>query len=254
MTAAFPHPASDSDGDGYADRLDLDSDNDGLSDVLETSGPRADLDGDGIIDNRADANGDGLADNIVVNALDDSDGDGFANHLDLDSDGDGALDLAEAGGDDLNGDGLVDAWTDSDGDGEVDAVDVDVTGGEDADGDGIDDFADADFIFADDTDGDGIIDMFDSDFLGTGFLPFLVNGDASVPGDLPDVDGNGVADVLEVNIAAALPEGLIRTGLAGRGGCVIGTGGGAVDPLLALLAALAAGGMLYRRRPRRLHG
>ena len=73
-----------------------------------------------------------------------------SNHLDLDSDGDGALDLAEAGGDDLNGDGLVDAWTDSDGDGVVDAVDVDVTGGEDADGDGIDDFADADFIFADD--------------------------------------------------------------------------------------------------------
>ena len=86
------------------------------------------------------------------------------------------------------------------------------------------------------------------------FLPFLVNGDASVAGELPDVDGNGVPDVLEVNLAAALPEGLIHTGLAGRGGCVIGTGGGAVDPLLALLAALAAGGMMYRRRPRRLPG
>jgi len=100
--------------------------------------------------------------------------------------------------------------------------------------------------------------MFDDDFLGTGFLPFVVTVEVAEPGQLPDVDSNGVPDVLEVNLAAALPEAspeeFVRTGLAGRGGCVIGTGGGAVDPLLALLAALAAGGMIYRRRPRRSHG
>jgi len=247
-TAANPHADPDSDGDGHVDHLDLDSDNDGLPDVWETLGPDADTNGDGHLDDWSDFDGDGLADNYVANSLVDTDNDGATNHLDLDSDGDGALDLAEAGGDDLNGDGLVDAWTDSDGDGIVDAVDVDVTGGNDADGDGIDDFADADYIFADDTDGDGIIDLFDADFLGDGYLPFTAGGEAVEPGALPDLDGNGVADVLEANApAAALPEGIIHTGLAGRG-CVVGGIGAPPDPLLPLLAVLAAGGLLYRRR------
>ena len=260
MTAAFPHADPDSDGDGIVDHLDLDSDNDGLPDTWESISSLADVDGDGVLDDLTDLNGDGLADNYNANTLVDTDRDGASNHLDLDSDGDGILDLTEAGGDDLNGDGLVDAWTDSDGDGIVDAVDVDITDGADEDGDGIDDFADADFIFANDSDGDGIIDIFDDDFLGTGFLPFVVNGEVSEPGELPDVDANGVPDVLEVNAvtAAALPEGLIHTGLAGRGGCAIAPplAGGVktpVDPLLALLAVLAAGGMIYRRRERALY-
>jgi len=170
------------------------------------------------------------------------DGDGVANHLDLDSDGDGIADLSEVGGEDLNGDGLVDSWTDSDGDGIVDSVDVDVTGGEDADGDGIDDFADADFIFADDTDGDGIIDLFDEDFLGSGFLPIVVGGEVVSPGNFPDIDSNGVADVLEANgPAAALPDnGVILTGLAGSG---------ATGPLMPLiLSALSLIGLASRRR------
>ncbi len=58
-----------------------------------------------------------------------------------------------------------------------------------------------------------------------------------------------LADVLQANApAAALPGGLIHTGLSGRGGCGLGTGGGPFYPLLALMAVLAAGGMLFRRR------
>lgn len=232
--------------------------------MWESFGLQADLDGNGRLDDGIDADADGVFDNIVVNALSDTDGDGISNHYDLDSDGDGAWDLAEAGGDDLNDDGQIDAWTDSDGDGVVDAVDVDVTGGDDVDGDGIDDFADADFIFADDTDGDGVIDLFDADFLGDGYLPLTVDGQRLAPGELRDADGNGIADVFEANDivdvfepntpAAALPEGQIHTGLAGRGGCSIGIGGGTPDPLLPLLAILAAGTLMYRgrnaRRPR----
>ena len=208
-----------------------------------------------------DLNGDGLADNVLANDVVDTDGDSATNHLDIDADNDGTPDLVEAGGSDLNGDGLVDAWTDSDGDGVVDAVDVDITGGDDADGDGIDDFADADFVFLSDTDGDGIVDLFDSDFLGDGFLPFTADGDSIANVELPDVDGNGIIDVLEPNAAlpeVAAAEGVILTGLAGRGGCAIAPLGTLsnsgtrtpVDPMLPLLAILAAGALTYRRRMR----
>jgi len=252
-TAANPHANPDSDGDGYVNHLDLDSDNDGLPDVWESTGLSADADGDGYLDDTTDLNGDGLADNVIANNVVDTDNDGAHNHLDLDSDNDGALDITEAGGDDLNNDGRVDAWTDSDGDGVVDAVDVDITGGNDADGDGIDDFADADFIAASDFDNDGIIDQFDDDFLGTGFLPLTINGDDPQTVSLPDTDGDGIPDVIQVNapaLEAALPSGFVHTGLAGNG-CVIGTSDSPTDPLLPLLAGLALGGMLYRRRESR---
>ena len=86
-------------------------------------------------------------------------------------------------------------------------------------------------------------------FLGDGFLPFTADGEPVIGAALPDLDGNGLADVLEPPVpAAALPEGLIRTGLAGRGGCVVGGAGAPVDPLLPLLGVMAAAGMMYRRR------
>ena len=43
----------------------------------------------------------------MMRALDDSDGDGIINGFDLDSDGDGCLDVIEAGYDDGDGDGLL---------------------------------------------------------------------------------------------------------------------------------------------------
>ena len=107
-------------------------------------------------------------------------------------------------------------------------------------------------------------------------MPPTANGDAIAATDLPDVDGDGIPDVLEVNeestavappgeapvatpapaeapVVGAANEGLIHTGLAGRCGCVIGTVGGATDPLLPLLAMIAAGTLIWRRRQTRSH-
>ncbi|NJR70124.1 MAG: DUF4347 domain-containing protein [Synechococcales cyanobacterium CRU_2_2] len=128
-------PPSDSDGDGMADFQDLDSDNDGLSDVIEAGG--TDLNGDGLIDGDAtDTDGDGLADAVDPTSgrprsgtplpVPDTDGDGIADFRDLDSDNDGLFDLLEGGLNpaivDLNGDGRVDG-PDGDRDGIPDPID-----------------------------------------------------------------------------------------------------------------------------------
>lgn len=97
--------ARDTDGDGIADALDLDSDNDGILDNSEAMGAapitplNTDVDQNGI----DDAYGIGL-----ISA--DSDADGVANHLDLDSDNDGIFDLVEAGSGavDSNSEGQID--------------------------------------------------------------------------------------------------------------------------------------------------
>jgi hypothetical protein len=157
-------PATDSNGDGvldYFDRdldgipshLDLDSDNDGISDVTEAGG--IDANGDGILDfseaTLALAVGtNGLMNNIEpttdnniskltaltgdggffyiigsARALD-TDGDGIADFLDLDADNDGIFDVAEVGGIDANNNGRIDfagtfASNDLDGNGWIDA-------------------------------------------------------------------------------------------------------------------------------------
>lgn len=150
---------ADNDGDGVYDFYDLDSDNDGIPDVVEAGGTDANRDGiaDGFVDvdgfndlvdgdptnvlvlgddgpgantanalqvTGADLTNDGRPDN---KAVDDIDGDGISNQLDLDSDGDGISDVIESGGTDANGDGLIDINNvDTDGDGFADVVDGDV--------------------------------------------------------------------------------------------------------------------------------
>ena len=135
----------DRDQDGVPNYLDLDSDNDGLTDLLEAGG--VDTDGDGRIDRPdplnpfsiTDADFDGYADlydpdhdNLpgvekptcplltyggavyVAGTLGlpvDFDMDGVPNVYDLDSDNDGIPDLIEAGGVDTDGDGRVDLGT-----------------------------------------------------------------------------------------------------------------------------------------------
>ena len=221
---AEPLPVADFDADGIPNFRDQDSDNDGLTDTMETQGAGADTDWNGEVDGWSDANSNGLDDSlespltrVVPN---DNDGDGLPNYLDIDTDGDGILDLVEAGGQDLDNDGIVDSMADQDNDGIPDSVDVDQTLGSDADSDGIDDTADSDFNEgALDTDfDDGIIDTRDPDPDGDGLANFLSDGSDGFV-SLPDADNNGVPDVEQVQapeIAAAAP-GLIHTGLEGNG-------------------------------------
>jgi hypothetical protein len=152
--------ASDADGDGLPNLADRDSDNDGLPDVVEGGG--VDVDGNGITDNSADANGNGLAD-IYESAgggaalpVPDNDGDGMADYVDVDSDGDSISDVYEAGGVDVNNDGRIDSIVDTNVDGLADSVDVSLGGTRlqrtDTDQDGKVDYLDGD------SDGDGISD------------------------------------------------------------------------------------------------
>ena len=110
-----PIPTTDTDLDGVADYLDLDSDNDGIYDIVEGGDGASDTNGDGVVDNNdtgfADANNNGMADNTESTTAPDSDTDGIADYLELDSDNDGCNDVAEAGYTDANGDGILGAAT-----------------------------------------------------------------------------------------------------------------------------------------------
>jgi len=124
---------SDSPEDDLPDMLDLDSDNDGLTDLLEAgvdasydadSDARIDIDSvndsagiDGIPDRLqntndktcCDVNGDGIEDIVPRN----SDGSDLPDFQDLDSDNDGVSDLVESGGSDFDRDDRVDNFFDS---------------------------------------------------------------------------------------------------------------------------------------------
>ncbi len=111
---------SETDGDNIHDAYDLDSDNDGIADLIEIGG--VDSDGNGMLDemtniSTGDTNANGWGDNTESSVLVnqqwsdnsiDFDGDTFPNHLDLDSDNDGIVDVFESSGQDGNGDGLAD--------------------------------------------------------------------------------------------------------------------------------------------------
>lgn len=73
----------------------VDSDEDGISDIVETNGGQPiDTDGDGIIDSHdTDSDNDGILDRIEGTS--DRDGDGIADYRDLDSDGDREPDREE---------------------------------------------------------------------------------------------------------------------------------------------------------------
>ena len=102
----------DTDGDSIIDSLDIDSDNDGIKDIIEFGG--VDTDNDGMTDNFTDVNANGIDDtydsSLPANAplmLPDTDGDGTPNYRDLDSDADGFSDELE-GLNDYDQDGIPD--------------------------------------------------------------------------------------------------------------------------------------------------
>jgi gliding motility-associated-like protein len=215
-TATNPLPNPDTDGDGIVNTQDLDSDNDGITDVTEAGG--TDANGDGIIDGYTDTDGDGLSDNVDPNnggtplPTPDTDGDGHNDYVDLDSDNDGITDVTEAGGTDANGDGIIDGYVDTDGDGLSDNVDTNNGGtmlpNGDQDGDGIPNVLDLDSdndgitdvteAGGTDANGDGIIDGFadtDNDGLSDNVDPN--NGGTPLP--TPDTDGDGLDNYLDVD-------------------------------------------------------
>ena len=91
---------TDTDGDGVIDAYDLDADNDGIADIIEAGG--VDSNNDGQVENDTDSDGDGYADTFdsdnggAALPVEDEDGDGIENYLDVDSDSDGILDNIEA--------------------------------------------------------------------------------------------------------------------------------------------------------------
>ena len=162
----------DRDGDGVANIYDLDADNDGIPDI-EEAGFRSYTAGRAIMDLSTsvwmDVNANGLHDAIDAMiaggtyVMPDSDSDGVADFVDLDSDNDGLFDVDEAGL--LNGDG-------------------------DVDGDGVGDGLDTDL--------DGMLNVFDT-FVGWGtqVRPFAANTDGAGACDYQQTDSNndGITDI-----------------------------------------------------------
>ena len=181
----------DTDGDGIPDYLDTDSDGDGCTDAQEAG--FTDADSDGVVDGTgiaadgtvigsdgynfpADADNNGIADHLDANyrivCLEDVDGDGIDDSIDLDNDNDGIYDSYE--GDDT---------VDTDGDGTPDYLDLD------SDGDGCSDATEAGFTDANDdgiVDGDGIA----ADGTVTGSDGYIVP---------QDEDNNAIPDHLDPN-------------------------------------------------------
>ncbi|QVY63993.1 T9SS type A sorting domain-containing protein [Polaribacter sp. Q13] len=216
------YPNGDTDGDGLLDSKDLDADNDGIPDLIEAGG--VDTNGDGRVDEDTDTDNDGLADIYDTNASDgpgtngtngnalvktdatgtmvggnnntiDTDGDGIPNHLDLDSDNDGIVDIIEAGGTDANRDGKVDnidatgkLTTDTDNDGFDDVVDGNVNG--------TDNSSNALITTGTDTNTDGIADTYTKGNADTDNLPNFLDIDADNDGIPDNIEAQTTADYI----------------------------------------------------------
>jgi hypothetical protein len=181
-----------------------------------STNPMLDDDNDGVV-NYKDPDFCTLNANGVCISMD-TDGDGIPNHLDLDSDNDGILDVDEGGNGalDTNGDGMIDSndavYADANNDGQADGS-VDANEEPDTDGDGIADYKDLDSDNdgindtieggnnASDTNGDGMINSSDTgggDADGDG-ISDSVDGNTSIFGDAGDpphrdTDGDGIPD------------------------------------------------------------
>ncbi|MGB4844997.1 MAG: T9SS type A sorting domain-containing protein [Ferruginibacter sp.] len=228
--------AQDFDADGIPNYLDLDSDNDGIPDIVESYG--ADTNNDALVDGFADTNGDGIADNFLlatailktgVDANNDGRADNYPNKnkdqdfrpnaYDMDSDGDGIVDVIEAGFPDANLNGVIDGvigangWATvisgqptlslrfTDSDPYPDYLDID------SDDDGIPDNIEgqstAGYILPGltDTDGDGLVNSYDNvvGFGGSGIYVYDHDGDTTPDYLDLDSDGDGQPDIIEGN-------------------------------------------------------
>ncbi len=195
----------DTDGDGVPDFLDLDSDNDGITDLTESGITGfTDANNDGVVDG-PDADNDGVQDSVDgddavfgspgAGVPKDTDGDGVSDVNDLDSDNDGINDIVENGNPavvDADGNGLVDG-ADNDKDGILGGADTDDTvfgspngpAPVNSDNDNQPDFQDLD------SDNDSVSDLVESGQTGYTDSP----EDGVVDG--PDTDGDGIQDSVD---------------------------------------------------------
>ena len=229
---------SDTDGDGLADGVELDT--------YGTNPTEADTDGDGLSDGREvsafgtnptepDTDGDGLADGEEVSeygtdpTVADTDGDGLTDERELtaagtnatnpDTDGDGLADGVE-----VNEYGTNPLASDTDGDGlsdtlEVTTYDTDPTDA-DTDGDGLSDGREVTTHSTNptdaDTDGDGLADGEEVSEYGTDPTRADTDGDGvsdarelralGTDPTVPDTDGDGVADGAETTLLPRPPS------------------------------------------------
>ncbi len=223
---ATPTTPPNSDGNGPADYIDLDSDDDGVFDIVEGGSGCTDVNTNAVCDG-PDNDGDGIPDSIddldgfgdtTPTVPTDSGGNSDPDYTVLDSNGDGTPDIIEVGASECENSNPVDDvcdGPDTDGDGIVDDLDTNPgfgTGAPDLDGDGVSDEDDLDddndgildTVEGDgsvDTDGDGVPDSLDLDSDNDG-IPDVIEGnsgcaDVSIADsvcDGPDMDGDGVAD------------------------------------------------------------
>ena len=209
----------DTDGDGTPDYLDLDSDNDGISDLEESGSGGVDADRDGRLDamgaTAGDANRDGLLDTLDGSSLvspRQTDGDGTPDYLDLDSDGDSIPDAVEARP--TSAGNAITSRTDTDVDGVLDHFDTQTGHGGTFTAPKETTAGTPDYINFD-SDGDGLSDWQESGLRG---LPSGVGyGDAdgtldpaallnrdNDPSEVdyrsaPDTDGDGVVDARDLD-------------------------------------------------------
>ncbi|MBL0145749.1 MAG: T9SS type A sorting domain-containing protein [Chitinophagaceae bacterium] len=232
------------DNDTIPNYLDLDSDNDGIPDVVEVAG--ADVTNSGLLDAFVDANFDGIHDSYIniggllrtgpdaiapFNGKAESypfknfDSDSRPNPYDIDSDGDGIVDVIETG---FNNPSLLgwvvgpygtDGWSDvidaqaslnnqnTDGRGNPNYLDID------SDDDGIPDQIEGQTTanplpagymmpLGTDADGDGLDTRWDNRpllFGGTGIVPVNIDGDPLPDYIDLDTDSDGQPDIVEGN-------------------------------------------------------
>ena len=166
---------TDTDGDGIVDHCDLDSDNDGISDLVESGdvdGIAADVNNDGFVsqfEGIGDTDSDGLMDVFEDGDLNadtgtdpvDTDSDGIRDYVDLDSDNDQISDLNEGqptagfidlGTGDDDSDGILNSFDGFAGHGSDGSTLPTFSEPEDTDSDGDYDFQDTD------SDSDGLAD------------------------------------------------------------------------------------------------
>ncbi|MDO7874429.1 right-handed parallel beta-helix repeat-containing protein [Hymenobacter sp. ASUV-10] len=197
----------DFDADTFANYLDRDSDNDGITDAAESY---VDATNNGISDAATtDVNNDGLYDAAITATLPrNSDGNGGANYLDRDADDDGLVDAIEGGGADANGDGVVDSFVTGSTSGVTNTistpVDTDTDGfanyvDRDSDSDGIWDLLEIQAttgrraLANADADGDGIDNNFDNNFTAGYAITTLFNKDATDTADYLDQNSDNDA-------------------------------------------------------------